>query len=346
MKKSTYFFTLSILIISIVLGFASPSVAAETYTLDPDHSAVVFRIKHLGIANVFGRFHHPVGRFTFDPQSPQKSHIQVQVAAKNVDTGVVKRDNHLRSADFFNVEKHPLILFESRSVKAKDQNDYAKNQRARAKEAEDSAKDRREEVKELAKELTKRPKTADTNLEQQTRRLRTISETGGEFSNSVVFSLGVTEATAVPMFYDLNWAEAERSSKDAVEAYRTALGFTWESDINFLTIVLSVAELSVENFEAEVTERQDRAALHDTTSAAAKQAATSVGDAAHVHEHAAILHYVKGALRYLDAKGVDTKAKKEIEQTIKFVESHMSRLPKPVAERAASLIATSREALK
>ena len=229
---------------------------------------------------------------------------------------------------------------------AKDQNDYAKNQRARAKEAEDSAKDRREEVKELAKELTKRPKTADTNLEQQTRRLRTISETGGEFSNSVVFSLGVTEAIAVPMFYDLNWAEAERSSKDAVEAYRTALGFTWESDINFLTIVLSVAELSVENFEAEVTERQDRAALHDTTSAAAKQAATSVGDAAHVHEHAAILHYVKGALRYLDAKGVDTKAKKEIEQTIKFVESHMSRLPKPVAERATSLIATSREALK
>jgi len=124
MKKSTYFLTLSILIISIVLGFASPSVAAETYTLDPDHSAVVFRIKHLGIATVFGRFHHPVGRITFDPQSPQKSHIQVQVAAKNVDTGVVKRDNHLRSADFFNVEKHPLILFESRSVKAKDQNNF------------------------------------------------------------------------------------------------------------------------------------------------------------------------------------------------------------------------------
>jgi len=124
MKKSTYFLTLSILIISIVLGFASPSVAAETYTLDPDHSAVVFRIKHLGIATVFGRFHHPVGRITFDPQSPQKSHIQVQVAAKNVDTGVVKRDNHLRSADFFNVEKHPLILFESRSVKAKDKNNF------------------------------------------------------------------------------------------------------------------------------------------------------------------------------------------------------------------------------
>ena len=124
MKKSTYFLTLSILIISIVLGFTSTSIAAETYTLDPDHSAVVFRIKHLGIANVFGRFHHPVGRFTFDPQSPHKSHIQVQVAAKNVDTGVVKRDNHLRSADFFNVEKHPLILFESRSVKAKDQNNF------------------------------------------------------------------------------------------------------------------------------------------------------------------------------------------------------------------------------
>ena len=121
MKKAYPFKILVVMFIAGVSIFLPTSSSADTYTLDPDHSAVVFRIKHLGIATVFGRFHQPEGQFAYDPQSPENSYIQLQVAAKNVDTGVEKRDNHLRSPDFFNVEKHPLITFKSRSVKAKGQ---------------------------------------------------------------------------------------------------------------------------------------------------------------------------------------------------------------------------------
>ena len=105
-------------------GFGPKQAAAEKYLVDPDHSAVVFRVKHLGIATVFGRFHQPSGWFVYDMGTPDKNDIGVQVAAENVDTGVEKRDNHLRSLDFFNVEEYPLILFKSRSVKAVGQHRF------------------------------------------------------------------------------------------------------------------------------------------------------------------------------------------------------------------------------
>lgn len=124
MKKAYLLNIVTIVIMAGMLGWLPAPAAADTYNVDSDHSAVVFRIKHLGIATVFGQFHQPTGRLIYDPQQPGKSYIQVQVAAKNVDTGVEKRDNHLRSPDFFNVEKYPLISFESRSVRAKDQNSF------------------------------------------------------------------------------------------------------------------------------------------------------------------------------------------------------------------------------
>ena len=102
--------------------FALPALAADTYQLDPAHTSVVFKVKHLGVTNVYGRFNGPTGTFVFDEASPARSSIDIQVNAKNVDTAVEKRDNHLRSPDFFNVTEHPLISFKSRSVKkvAKD----------------------------------------------------------------------------------------------------------------------------------------------------------------------------------------------------------------------------------
>ena len=106
----------------LLLGLTLPLQAADTYQLDPAHTSVVFRVKHLGTANVYGRFNGPTGTLVFDEASPAKSSINIQVNAKNVDTAVEKRDNHLRSPDFFNVAEHPLISFKSRSVKkvAKD----------------------------------------------------------------------------------------------------------------------------------------------------------------------------------------------------------------------------------
>lgn len=118
--------TTGLLVIALVLaaGFLTPAAAAETYRLDPAHTAVIFRVKHLGVAYVYGRFNGPGGTFVFDESSPAKSSIEIQVDAKNVDTAVEKRDNQLKSPDFFNAAEHPVIKFKSASVKKTGKDTY------------------------------------------------------------------------------------------------------------------------------------------------------------------------------------------------------------------------------
>lgn len=114
----------AILIFTLVVVFSASAYAAESYKFDPAHTSVVFRVKHLGVAYVYGRFNGPTGSFVFDESSPAKNAIEVQVNVKDVDTAVDKRDNHLRSPDFFNAAEHPLIYFKSTSVKKIDQQTY------------------------------------------------------------------------------------------------------------------------------------------------------------------------------------------------------------------------------
>ena len=116
--------SLAILVISLLVVFSLPALAAETYKVDPAHTSIVFRVKHLGIAYVYGRFNGPTGSFVFDESSPPKSTIEMQADTKNVDTAVEKRDTHLKSPDFFNAEKYPLISFKSKSVKKLDDSTY------------------------------------------------------------------------------------------------------------------------------------------------------------------------------------------------------------------------------
>ncbi|MFP4476800.1 MAG: YceI family protein [Desulfatibacillaceae bacterium] len=96
--------------------FAAPAQARERYTVDPVHSSVVFRIKHMGIAWFYGRFNTIVGEFVFDEEQPENSMVRMTVPVKSVDTHNDKRDEHLRSADFFNAVKYPEMSFESNSV--------------------------------------------------------------------------------------------------------------------------------------------------------------------------------------------------------------------------------------
>ena len=105
-------------------GLFAPATAAETYQLDPAHTSVVFRVKHLGVAYVYGRFNGPSGAFVFDGASPANSSIEIQVNSQNVDTAVEKRDNHLRSPDFFNAAEYPAIHFKSTSVKKAGPDNY------------------------------------------------------------------------------------------------------------------------------------------------------------------------------------------------------------------------------
>ena len=89
-------------------------LAADTYKVDPAHTSVGFTISHLVISEVSGRFNNVAGEVTIDKDALVSATATIQV--KNVDTGVEKRDNHLRSPDFFDAEKYPTITFESTKV--------------------------------------------------------------------------------------------------------------------------------------------------------------------------------------------------------------------------------------
>ena len=113
-----------IIVFGLLVILSSLAYAAETYKLDPEHTSIVFRVKHLGVAYVYGRFNGPTGSFVFNESSPSKSAIEMQADTKNVDTAVEKRDTHLKSPDFFNAEKYPLVSFKSKSVKKLDDTTY------------------------------------------------------------------------------------------------------------------------------------------------------------------------------------------------------------------------------
>jgi polyisoprenoid-binding protein YceI len=114
--KSGAFKTLTLFSILLLTGAASAS-AADTYTFDPVHSSLVFKVKHLGVAFVYGRFNNFGGTLTLDENNPANSSVQASVKAENVDTDNDKRDNHLRSPDFFNAEEHPVVTFKSTDFK-------------------------------------------------------------------------------------------------------------------------------------------------------------------------------------------------------------------------------------
>jgi polyisoprenoid-binding protein YceI len=95
---------------------ASAHGAPENYKIDPAHSAVGFNVRHL-FTNVTGKFMKFDGNFTVDPDAPDKATVTANVQATSVDTGNAKRDEDLRSANFFDATKYPEIAFKSKSVK-------------------------------------------------------------------------------------------------------------------------------------------------------------------------------------------------------------------------------------
>jgi polyisoprenoid-binding protein YceI len=97
--------------------FAVPALA-DDYVIDGMHSGVNFKISHLGLSWIHGRFDNFTGNFTIDPADPGKSSFTLNIKADSIDTNNQKRDDHLRSPDFFNVKQFPAITFKSTSVKA------------------------------------------------------------------------------------------------------------------------------------------------------------------------------------------------------------------------------------
>ncbi|MDY0328149.1 MAG: YceI family protein, partial [Arcobacteraceae bacterium] len=85
--------------------------SAEELMIDSAHSEVAFSVKHLMITNVKGEFTDYDGDIVYDMKNKAFSAFDATIKAKSIDTGIEKRDEHLRSADFFEVEKYPDIRF-------------------------------------------------------------------------------------------------------------------------------------------------------------------------------------------------------------------------------------------
>lgn len=84
-----------------------------TYQIDPSHSTASFSVKHMMIAKVHGGFEKLSGRFIYDKENLDKSTVEVTIDAASINTRESQRDAHLRSADFFDVEKYPTLNFVS-----------------------------------------------------------------------------------------------------------------------------------------------------------------------------------------------------------------------------------------
>ena len=92
---------------------------AGTYSIDPLHTNVGFRVRHMGLAIVLGKFTDYTGTISYVPNDITKSSVQFTAKVASLDTGVKQRDDHLRSADFFEVEKFPEMTFRSTRIERK-----------------------------------------------------------------------------------------------------------------------------------------------------------------------------------------------------------------------------------
>jgi polyisoprenoid-binding protein YceI len=103
----------------------APATLTGTYTLDPTHSRIGFIARHAMVTKVRGSFNEFSGSGSFDAENPENSSLSLTVQAASIDTRNADRDAHLRSNDFFDMDRYPEITFSSTSVDQVGDNRYA-----------------------------------------------------------------------------------------------------------------------------------------------------------------------------------------------------------------------------
>ena len=88
------------------------------WIIDPDHSVAAFVVRHMMVSNVHGQFNKISGAIQFDPADVGRSSVEAKIDVSGIYTGIQKRDEHLRSPDFFDAEKYPAIAFKSTKVES------------------------------------------------------------------------------------------------------------------------------------------------------------------------------------------------------------------------------------
>jgi len=106
----------SALVLAASLFAAAASAQTSTWKIDPVHSGIEFKVRHLGVSNVHGTFTHPTGMVLLDEKDITKSSVEATIDTTTVTTNEERRDTHLKSAAFFDVEKQPTMTFKSTSV--------------------------------------------------------------------------------------------------------------------------------------------------------------------------------------------------------------------------------------
>jgi polyisoprenoid-binding protein YceI len=100
------------------MATSAPTASLTTWNVDPAHSAAEFKVKHMMIANVKGKFTGISGVLSLDEADITRSSVEASIDATTLNTGDAQRDGHLKSAEFFETEKFPALTFKSTSVAA------------------------------------------------------------------------------------------------------------------------------------------------------------------------------------------------------------------------------------
>lgn len=100
-----------------LMAAAAPALRAEKYTIDGSHSKAQFAVRHLMVSTVRGEFSKMQGWVEYDEKKPEAIRIEATIDVASINTGEPKRDEHLKSADFFDLAKYPTITFRSKSAR-------------------------------------------------------------------------------------------------------------------------------------------------------------------------------------------------------------------------------------
>ena len=111
------FFSLSKIVLAGGILFAGGTVSAAEYQIELSHSELLFKVKHMGISTVTGRFDSFKGSFDLDAKNIAATTGSLTIETKSINTSNVKRDSHLRSEDFFNADSFPELKFKSKSIR-------------------------------------------------------------------------------------------------------------------------------------------------------------------------------------------------------------------------------------
>jgi polyisoprenoid-binding protein YceI len=112
------------LLFSILTVAGTTVCHADSFKIDPVHSAILFKINHFGVGDIYGRFDAFSGTFTIDAADPSKDAVNVEIKTDSVDTNAPDRDKHIKSPDFFNAAQYQTATFKSTSVKKVDDKTY------------------------------------------------------------------------------------------------------------------------------------------------------------------------------------------------------------------------------